>query len=186
MQPFGTLKGFGVTFKHIFRKPITQQYPEEKRPVYPRFRGRHKLHRHDERAREVRRLLALRRRLPGRLHPRGRRREHRRAPRLGRASATPRIYEINLSRCIFCGYCEVACPFDAITMGHEFEMSDYSRDDLIFTKEMLLAEPIERIPVQDADLYDTPIPAYKRLRDCDDTTRSGRCSIDESRPDALA
>ena len=72
-----------------------------------------------------------------------------------------RIYEINLSRCIFCGYCELACPFDAITLGNEFELSEYSRDDLIYTKDMLLAEPIKRIPVQDADLYDTPIPAYK-------------------------
>ena len=52
--------------------------------VYPRFRGRHRLHRARERAREVRRLLALRRRLPGRLHPRRRGREHRRQPRLGR------------------------------------------------------------------------------------------------------
>ena len=51
------------------------------------------------------------------------------------------VYEINLARCIFCGYCEVACPFDAITMGHEYEMADYNREDLIFTKEMLLAEP---------------------------------------------
>jgi ferredoxin len=59
-----------------------------------------------------------------------------------------RIYEINLSRCIFCGYCEVACPFDAITMGHDFEMSDYDRSDLIFTKEMLLAEPLERTPLR--------------------------------------
>jgi NADH-quinone oxidoreductase subunit I len=54
------------------------------------------------------------------------------------------VYEINLSRCIFCGYCEVACPFDAITMGHDYEMSDYNRGDLIFTKEMLLAEPRSR------------------------------------------
>jgi NADH-quinone oxidoreductase subunit I len=37
-QPASTLKGFGVTFKQIFKKPITQQYPEYKRPVYPRFR----------------------------------------------------------------------------------------------------------------------------------------------------
>ena len=79
-----TFKGFGVTLKQVFRKPITQQYPEYLRPVYPRFRGRHRLHRARERAREVRRLLALRRRLPGRLHPRRRRREHRREPRLGR------------------------------------------------------------------------------------------------------
>ena len=52
------------------------------------------------------------------------------------------------ARCIFCGYCEVACPFDAITMGHDYEMSDYSRSDLIFTKEMLLAEPLERTPLR--------------------------------------
>ena len=58
------------------------------------------------------------------------------------------VYEINLSRCIFCGYCEVACPFDAITMGHDYEMSDYNRSDLIFTKEMLLAEPLERTPLR--------------------------------------
>ncbi len=58
------------------------------------------------------------------------------------------VYEINLSRCIFCGYCEVACPFDAITMGHDYELSDYDRTDLIFTKEMLLAEPLERTPLR--------------------------------------
>ena len=48
VQPFSTLKGFGVTFKQIFKKPITQQYPELKRPVYPRFRGRHRLHRFED------------------------------------------------------------------------------------------------------------------------------------------
>src|SRR5256714_9331477 len=58
------------------------------------------------------------------------------------------VYEINMSRCIFCGYCEIACPFDAITMGHDFELSDYNRSDLIFTKEMLLAEPLERTPLR--------------------------------------
>ena len=83
-----TLKGFGVTFKQIFKKPITQQYPEYKRPVYPRFRGRHRLWTARERPREVRRLLALRGRLPGRLHPRRRRREHRPTTASRPASAT--------------------------------------------------------------------------------------------------
>ena len=72
-----------------------------------------------------------------------------------------RIYEINLSRCIFCGYCELACPFDAITLGNEYELSEYSRDDLIYTKDMLLADPMKRVPVADPGLYDTPIPAYR-------------------------
>jgi NADH-quinone oxidoreductase subunit I len=58
------------------------------------------------------------------------------------------VYEINLSRCIFCGYCEIACPFDAITMGHDYEMADYDRTNLIFTKEMLLAESVERTPLK--------------------------------------
>jgi NADH-quinone oxidoreductase subunit I len=46
MAVVDSVKGFGVTFRHLFRKPVTQQYPEYKRPVYPRFRGRHRLHRH--------------------------------------------------------------------------------------------------------------------------------------------
>ena len=58
-----------TTFGRFRETPVTVQYPEEKTPVYPRFRGRHKLHRFEDTGLEkVRRLLALRRRLPGRLH----------------------------------------------------------------------------------------------------------------------
>ncbi|MDP9286561.1 MAG: NADH-quinone oxidoreductase subunit I, partial [Actinomycetota bacterium] len=46
-QPVDSFRGFGVTLRQIFKKPITQQYPEYKRPVYPRFRGRHRLWRHE-------------------------------------------------------------------------------------------------------------------------------------------
>ena len=46
-QPLDSVKGFAVTFRQILKKPITQQYPEYKRPVYPRFRGRHRLWRHE-------------------------------------------------------------------------------------------------------------------------------------------
>ena len=146
-QPFGTLKGFAVTFRQIFKKPITQQYPEFKRPVYPRFRGRHRLHRHENGLEkcvgcslcaaacpaDCIRVVAAEN-IPG--------------ERVSSVERYAAVYEINLSRCIFCGYCEIACPFDAITMGHDYEMADYDRDDLIFTKEMLLAEPIERTPLK--------------------------------------
>ena len=51
---------------------------------------------------------------------------------------------------------------DAITLGNEFEISEYSRDDLIYTKDILLAEPIKRVPVADPVRFDTPEPAYKK------------------------
>src|SRR5215510_9017969 len=159
MQPFRTLKGFGVTFKHIFKKPITQQYPEFKRPVYPRFRGRHRLHRH-ENGLEKCVGCSLCAACPAdciRVVADENTAEH----RVSAGERYARIYEINLSRCIFCGYCELACPFDAITLGNEFGFSEYSRDDLIYTKDMLLEPPIKQVPVADPDLYDTPDPVWK-------------------------
>ena len=159
-NPINSVKGFGVTFKQIFKRPITQQYPEYKRPVYPRFRGRHRLHVHENGLEkcvgcslcaaacpaDCIRVVAA---------------ENTPDNRVSAGERYARIYEINMSRCIFCGYCELACPFDAITLGNEFEISEYSRDDLIYTKDMLLAEPIKQVPVADRDLYDTPIPFYK-------------------------
>jgi NADH-quinone oxidoreductase subunit I len=159
-QPFSTFKGFGVTFKHIFKRPITLEYPEVKKTIYPRFRGRHMLNRFENGLEkcvgcslcaaacpsDCIRVVAA---------------ENTPDNRVSAGERYARIYEINLSRCIFCGYCELACPFDAITLGNEFELSEYSRDDLIYTKAMLLQPPIKRVPVADPDLYDTPVPAYK-------------------------
>ena len=143
-----TLRGLKTTFARVVEGVHTIQYPEEKTPVYPRFRGRHKLHRFEDTGLEkcvgcslcaaacpadCIRVVAA---------------ENTPEHRVSAGERYAAVYEINLSRCIFCGYCEVACPFDAITMGHDYEMSDYTRSDLIFTKEMLLAEPIERTPLR--------------------------------------
>jgi NADH-quinone oxidoreductase subunit I len=162
-RAFGeTLRGLKTTFARIIEGPVTIQYPEEKVPVYPRFRGRHKLHRFADIPSEAGMSGAGETRTglekcvgcslcaaacPAdciRVVAAENTAEHRVSP--GERYAA--VYEINLSRCIFCGYCEVACPFDAITMGHDYELSDYSRSDLIFTKEMLLAEPLERTPLR--------------------------------------
>jgi NADH-quinone oxidoreductase subunit I len=159
-QPFGSLKGFAVTFRQIFRKPITQEYPEFKRPVYPRFRGRHRLHVHENGLEKCVGCSLCAAACPAdciRVVPA----ENTPDNRVSAGERYARIYEINMSRCIFCGYCELACPFDAITLGNEYEISEYSRDDLIYTKDILLAEPMKKIPVADRDLYDTPIPAYR-------------------------
>ena len=148
-QPIETIKGFAVTFRQMFKKPITQQYPEYKRPVYPRFRGRHLLHRHENGLEKCVGCSLCAAACPAdciRVVAAENTPEH----RVSAGERYASVYEINLSRCIFCGYCEVACPFDAITMGHDYEMSDYNRSDLIFTKEMLLAEPLERTPLRAA------------------------------------
>ena len=153
-RAFGeTLRGLKTTFGRMIEKPVTIEYPEQKTPVYPRFRGRHKLHKFDNSdpthpnlekcvgcslcaaacPADCIRVVAA---------------ENTPEHRVSAGERYAEVYEINLSRCIFCGYCEVACPFDAITMGHDYELSDYTRSDLIFTKEMLLAEPLERTPLR--------------------------------------
>ena len=148
-RAFGeTLRGLKTTMSRLIEGPLTIEYPEEKTPVYPRFRGRHKLHRFEDTGLEkcvgcslcaaacpadCIRVVAAEN-IPG--------------ERVSSGERYAAVYEINLSRCIFCGYCEIACPFDAITMGHDYEMADYDRTNLIFTKEMLLAEPIERTPLK--------------------------------------
>ena len=160
-RAFGeTLRGLKTTLARVVEGPKTIQYPEEKTPVYPRFRGRHRLHRHENGLEkcvgcslcaaacpaDCIRVVAAENTPENRISP---------------GERYARIYEINMSRCIFCGYCELACPFDAITLGNDYELAEYDRDDQIYTKDMLLAEPIKRAPVADADLYDTPIPYYR-------------------------
>jgi NADH-quinone oxidoreductase subunit I len=161
-RAFGeTLRGLKTTMARLIEGPMTIEYPEEKTPVYPRFRGRHKLHKFEDTGLEKCVGCSLCaaacpadciRVVPAENTPDN---------RVSAGERYARIYEINLSRCIFCGYCEIACPFDAITLGNEFELSEYARDDQIYTKDMLLAEPIKKVPVADPDLYDTPIPYYK-------------------------
>jgi NADH-quinone oxidoreductase subunit I len=162
-RAFGeTVRGLKTTFGRMLEKPVTVQYPEEKTPVYPRFRGRHKLHRfegtpHDgAQAGEGDGHAGLEKCVGCSLCAaacpadciRVVSAENTPEHRVSAGERYAEVYEINLSRCIFCGYCEIACPFDAITMGHDYELSDYTREDLIFTKEMLLAEPLERTPLR--------------------------------------
>ena len=116
LKPF--VVGFYTTFKHMFKKANTVNYPDEKVPVFPKYRGKQVLMR-DENG-----LIYL--------EP---------AENDGTVQAGPRyasIYQIHKVRCIFCGYCEEACPVSAIFMGKDYELAVYSNEDFIWDKEDLL------------------------------------------------
>jgi NADH-quinone oxidoreductase subunit I len=135
---FDPLKGFGVTFVTMFKKTITEEYPEYVRPVPPRFHGRHVLNRHPDGLEKCIGCELCAWACPAdAIYVEGATNtdEHRMSP--GERYAA--VYQINYLRCIFCGLCIEACPTRSLTMTNEYELADDSRASLIFTKEQLLA-----------------------------------------------
>jgi NADH-quinone oxidoreductase subunit I len=124
-------QGFIVTFKHLFKKPVTLDYPRKKKPMAPRYRGRHYLERYDDGTERCVCCGLCAASCPADaiyMEPEETENGERRA----------KVYEINLLRCIFCGFCEEACPEEAIFLGQEYEFSDYERNSFIWTKEQML------------------------------------------------
>jgi NADH-quinone oxidoreductase subunit I len=98
------LKGLRVTLRNLFVKKVTIQYPEEKTPQSPRFRGLHALRRYPN----------------------------------GDGTRRTTRYDIDLFKCIYCGFCEEACPVDAIVETRIFEYHMEKRGENIMTKDKLL------------------------------------------------
>jgi NADH-quinone oxidoreductase subunit I len=133
----GILKGLWTTFLSMFEKPITYQYPEIKRPVRERYKGRHYLHRYENGLEKCIGCALCAAACPADaifVEASENTDEKRYSPGDRYAST----YEINMLRCIFCGYCEDACPTEAIMLGHNYELSFTSRHEAIYTKEMLI------------------------------------------------
>lgn len=136
-------KGMMITFRHIFKRKPTINYPEKTRPFSPVFRGLHILNR-DEEGRERCTACGLcavacpaeaitmeaAERLPGEEH-------------LYREEKYAAKYEINMLRCIFCGLCEDACPKDAIYLSETFAPANYQRKGFIYGKpDLLIPDPV--------------------------------------------
>jgi len=148
------MKGFLTTLKSIFTKPVTIQYPEVKRPVHPRFKGRHYLKRYDDGLEKCIGCALCAAACPADaifVEASENTDEERYSPGERYAST----YEINLLRCIFCGYCEDACPTEAIVLGHDYELVYHHRRSAIITKEGLL-EPVNEEKLKEGMAQDTP------------------------------
>ena len=126
------LGGLRLTGGYFFRKKFTVQYPEEKTPQSPRFRGLHALRRYpngEERCIACKLCEAVCPALAITIESQPREDGTRRTTR----------YDIDLTKCIFCGFCEESCPVDSIVETRIFEYHGEERGDLLMTKEKLLA-----------------------------------------------
>ena len=126
------LRGLWVTVRNFFRPKVTLNYPEEKTPQSPRFRGLHALRRYpngEERCIACKLCEAVCPALAIHIESEARADGTRRTTR----------YDVDLVKCIFCGFCEEACPVDAIVETRTLEYHGEKRGDLYYTKPMLLA-----------------------------------------------
>jgi NADH-quinone oxidoreductase subunit I len=126
------VRGLMLTGKYLFKKKITVEYPEERTPLSPRFRGLHALRRYEngeERCIACKLCEVICPALAITIESQERQDGTRRTTR----------YDIDMTKCIYCGFCQEACPVDAIVETQIFEFATESRDDLYYTKDMLLA-----------------------------------------------
>lgn len=135
-QIWTMFKGLFIVFKYLFRRPVTIRYPEEKRKLPVRSRGRHHLTKwEDGKERcvgcELCAIVCPAQAIyvkPAENDPDN---------PVSHGERYAQDYQINMLRCIFCGDCEEACPTGAVVLGNDYELSGYTRQSLIYTKEML-------------------------------------------------
>ena len=126
------LSGMALTLRYFFRPKVTLNYPYEKGPLSPRFRGEHALRRYpngEERCIACKLCEAI---CPAQAIT------IEAEPRQDGSRRTTR-YDIDMVKCIYCGFCQEACPVDAIVEGPNFEFAAETREELLYDKDKLLA-----------------------------------------------
>jgi NADH-quinone oxidoreductase subunit I len=176
----GPVKGFGVTFATMFKKVNTELYPEEKKPVAPRYHGRHQLNRYPDGLEKCIGCELCAWACPAdAIYVEGA--DNTEEARFSPGERYGRVYQINYLRCIFCGLCIEACPTRALTMTNEYELADNNRADLIFEKKDLLAPLLAGMeaPPHPMRLGDNDKDYYARGASADTDQGSSRDSESE-------
>ncbi len=129
--------GFATVLKTFFKKPVTLQYPEQRKPFSARFRGRHHLKRYDDGLEKCIGCALCAAACPAdAIYVEAS--ENTDARRFSPGERYAKTYEINMLRCIFCGYCEDACPTNAIVLEPIEFPTGYTREGMIYAKDKLL------------------------------------------------
>lgn len=134
------LKGMALTLRHMFSRAVTIQYPKERRPIAPGFRGQHALAKSHGRAKCVGCGLCAS------ICPS-------QCISISRAKGQVQKYEVDILRCIYCGFCVEACPYGAVALTENYEYSAYRREDLIFGKDRLLESWDKYMPGNKGEEY---------------------------------
>ena len=157
MSVLDIAKGMGVTLSHLFKKPVTVSYPEQKADIKARFRGRHHLLRHPNGLEKCIGCSLCAAACPSyAIYVEAAENDPQNPTSPGERYAS--IYEINMLRCIFCGFCEEACPTGAVVLGHEFELADFKYDDFTYGKDDMLVGTVgSKWQRREADKLEKPV-----------------------------
>lgn len=130
-------KGMGVTLKELFRRPITEFYPDEPVRFQERYRGVHVLQRDENGLEKCVACFLCAANCPANcIYIEAA--DNTDTQRISASERYAKVYNIDYNRCIFCGYCVEACPTDAITHGHSIELAPYDINAMIYRKDQLL------------------------------------------------
>jgi NADH-quinone oxidoreductase subunit I len=131
-------QGIKVTLRHFFKKKVTMQYPEESWVVPEGYRGAPYLVKDQEQRIKCVSCQLCEFVCPPkaiRITPPGPQPN----PAVGNVEKAPQEFEINMLRCIFCGYCQEVCPEEAIFLMKDYSLTGFTREEMIYNKEKLLA-----------------------------------------------